>query len=311
MTPWLIRMAKHLLPYPIRSRLRNVYRAMKGASWAVASVEAGDREEAFRRLLCDLGVQPSDAVLVHSSAEAIAQTGISAMTVIRLLEETIQPEGVLLMPSFPFGNDFFGYLRTLQAFDVRRTPSRMGMITEIFRRLPDVRRSLHPTHPVCAKGREADWFVSEHHRDTTPFGVCSPFAKLALRNGLVIGLGVLPENCLTNVHVFEDGIGEQYPFRLYAEEQFQVVLIDHHGESLTFRTPVHNALSGARDIAVLTRALMAHNRIKYRDFFNAPCFGVRARLIDETLEELYRDGMTLYGRYEVAGKATKAEGPQA
>lgn len=147
----MMRLIKRLLPYPIRSRLRNAYRSMKKTSWSVIPANPEDREELFRLMLRDLGLQKGDTVLVHSSAEAMAQTGLSAAQTIRLLEEAILPGGLLLMPSFPFGNDFYGYLRTLQGFDVRRTPSRMGMITEVFRRMPNVWRSLHPTHPCVPK----------------------------------------------------------------------------------------------------------------------------------------------------------------
>lgn len=148
---------------------------------------------------------------------------------------------------------------------------------------------------MCAKGHRAEEWVCEHHIDETPFGPHSPFAKLSEQDGLVVGLGVLPENCLTHVHVFEDRMGKNFPFSLYEENLFQVSMIDHSGVLSVFRTPLHNTLSGTRDIRILTRALAKSNAVTYRNFFNAPCFGIRARKVDETLETLYRSGMTLYG----------------
>src|SRR5881397_1311983 len=42
------------------------------------------------------------------------------------------------------------YVQKNPKFDLRRTPSKVGPLTEVFRPLPSVVRSLHPTHPVAA-----------------------------------------------------------------------------------------------------------------------------------------------------------------
>ncbi|MBM3265957.1 MAG: AAC(3) family N-acetyltransferase [candidate division Zixibacteria bacterium] len=124
--------------------------------------------------------------------------------------------------------------------------------------------SSHP--PLCPRGHRAEEWVCEHHIDETPFGPHSPFAKLSEQDGLVVGLGVLPENCLTHVHVFEDRMGKNFPFSLYEENLFQVSMIDHSGVLSVFRTPLHNTLSGTRDIRILTRALAKSNAVTYRNF---------------------------------------------
>ena len=68
------------------------------------------------------------------------------------------------MPAFFFGGpeaDPAAYYLKRPVFDVRRQPSEMGLLSELFRRRESVRRSLHPTASVCALGhsRTRSWAV--------------------------------------------------------------------------------------------------------------------------------------------------------
>ena len=57
-------------------------------------------------------------------------------------------------------------------------PSRMGILSEMFRRQKDTRRSLNPAHPVLAAGPLASWFVEGHEECAYSCGPGSPFEKL-------------------------------------------------------------------------------------------------------------------------------------
>ncbi|NJS39886.1 MAG: AAC(3) family N-acetyltransferase [Rhodobacteraceae bacterium] len=59
-------------------------------------------------------------------------------------------------------------------FDAKRTPSEMGLLTELFRRAPGAKRSLHPTHSVTALGPLAEQLTATHHQATTPSGRGTP-----------------------------------------------------------------------------------------------------------------------------------------
>ena len=50
-----------------------------------------------------------------------------------------------------------------EVFDVRRTPTAMGLLSEMARRQSDAARSLHPTHSVVAVGPLAGELVATHH----------------------------------------------------------------------------------------------------------------------------------------------------
>ena len=82
------------------------------------------------------------------------------------------------------------WLESGRRFDVRRTPSMMGMVSESFRRREGVQRSLHPTHPVLVHGPEAARFIAAHPDCLHPCGPGTPFDELQKADGLVVFLNV-------------------------------------------------------------------------------------------------------------------------
>jgi aminoglycoside 3-N-acetyltransferase len=122
---------------------------------------------------------------------------------IQILQNLLQPGGTLLMPTFPFEGNQAAYVAANERFHVRNTPSKVGALTEVFRNMSGVLRSVHPTHPVAAWGEHARELLATHHEGST-FGVNSPFYKLREYDGLVIGLGTRLRNAFTIIHVAED-----------------------------------------------------------------------------------------------------------
>jgi aminoglycoside 3-N-acetyltransferase len=156
-------------------------------------------------LLRDLGFNPGATVMVHSSFSHIRRRvpDISPSKLIALLQDLIGPEGTLLMPTFPFQGAQGEYADKYPRFDVQNTPSKVGILTEVFRQMQGVVRSKHPTHPVAAWGRHASEIVSTHHLGPT-FGVTSPFYRLCEFEGIVVGLGTRYRYAFTIGHVIEE-----------------------------------------------------------------------------------------------------------
>ncbi|MGQ9732976.1 MAG: aminoglycoside N(3)-acetyltransferase [Candidatus Zipacnadales bacterium] len=133
-----------------------------------------------------LGLRPGWRVMVHSSLKSFGYVQGGAETVIRALQEVVTEEGLLLFPSFNHGAPFrpggCGY------FDPRETPTENGLIPETFRKLPDVYRSLNPTHAYAAWGRDAERYVTRHHLTLT-MGPDSPQGILWREGGYCLFLG--------------------------------------------------------------------------------------------------------------------------
>jgi aminoglycoside 3-N-acetyltransferase len=128
--------------------------------------------------------------MVHSSMDRLARRvpGMTPVGVIRLMQDLLGPGGTLLMPTFPFLGSQLEYVKSQGVFHPQKTPSQVGLITEIFRRMPGVSRSLHPSHPVAAWGKYARELTASHHLGTA-FGENSPLFQLQHYGGLVLGLG--------------------------------------------------------------------------------------------------------------------------
>jgi aminoglycoside N3'-acetyltransferase len=140
-------------------------------------------------------------VMAHVSMNEVKRTApaVDALGLVGLFKELLTPDGVLLVVTSPFLGLEADYVATHPTFDSRRTPSRMGLMTELFRRMPDTRRSLHPTHAVAGWGADVDALLATHHEGET-FAETSPFCLMRERSGIVVGLGVGVKNAFTVIH---------------------------------------------------------------------------------------------------------------
>lgn len=141
--------------------------------------------------LRELGVQPGDSLMVHSSLSSFGRVEGGALAVCRALQDAVTDEGTLLMPSFNHGGIFRkgGEPDFDACFEPRHTPTTNGAIPQAFWQMDDVFRSLNPTHSIAAWGRNAQRFVSGHHRVLT-MGTGSPLELLEQEGGYGLLVGV-------------------------------------------------------------------------------------------------------------------------
>ncbi len=141
--------------------------------------------------ICDalerIGVRPGMGLVVHSSLRSLGWVDDGPAVVCRALMRALTPDGTLLMPTFNHGKPFeqgeAGF------YDPETTPSVNGAITEAFRQLPGVHRSLNPTHPWSAWGKHAKRYLERHHATRT-MGHDSPLGHLHADDGFCLLLGV-------------------------------------------------------------------------------------------------------------------------
>jgi len=202
--------------------------------WVANTWLAYDRArllEALRKL----GVKPGDTVMLHSAYSREHGFSGSIGELIETFIEAVGPQGHLLMVSLPYRNAALDWLQSGRRFDVRTTPSMMGMVSEVFRRRPDVLRSLHPTHPVLVCGPQAERFVAAHAECLYPCGPGTPFDELARAGGKVVFLNV-PIDTFTFFHFLEHRVSPGLPFALYTEAPFDAPVVDAQGRARTVRT---------------------------------------------------------------------------
>lgn len=184
------------------------------------------------------GVRPAGVLLVHSSLKSLGPLPGGPETVVRALLEALGPQGTLAMPALSYQS--VGPFQ--RVFDVVRTPSCIGAIPEFFRTYPwdpgapGVRRSICPTHSVCAMGPQAESLLSHHHLDTTPCGEHSPFRKLRDLGGqvLMLGCGLRPN---TSMHAIEELVEPEY---LFLPEPVTYTAVLEQGQQRTVVCRPHN-----------------------------------------------------------------------
>jgi len=192
------------LPQPLLDRLRTVRKRYRSVRYRTRErlhpvrIERAQIEAALR----EAGLGEGDAAFVQAGMSSFGTIEGGPETVIEAFARVLGSDGLIAMPSFPLDRPAIEYLRADPVFDLLNTPSRMGAVSERFRTSEGVVRSLHPTHPVCARGPGAEELVAGHELAQTPFGVGTPFARLIERSAhqVYFGSGV---GAITMYHAYE------------------------------------------------------------------------------------------------------------
>lgn len=244
--------------------------------------------------LKSIGITNGDVIMLHSSLSKMGFVENAADTVIDAFTDVIGNEGTLVMPAFPAIGFNFDYLKTNPVFNINETPSKMGIITEVFRKKEHVFRSLHPTDSVCAIGKQAQYLVKDHFNQLTPYNSNSPFYKLCQLNGKIILIGV-DLNSLTNFHTPEDAI-TNFEFPVYHKTQFNTQVIDENGNKKTMLTKVHNPeWSIKRKCNDFIVPFENAGFLKHFTLGNAKCMIINANEMHNWLVENYTiNGISLY-----------------
>jgi aminoglycoside 3-N-acetyltransferase len=241
-----------------------------------------------------LGVQPGDTVLLHSSFEEHHGFRGTVQEVTDVFIDAVGPAGNLLMVSLPYRSSSLQYLSKLKRFDVRKTPSMMGMMSELFRRRPNVLRSLSPTHPMLVHGPKAQWFVAGHESCQHPCGPGSPFEKLVTCDAKAVFYNT-SFDAYTFFHYLEHLVSSEMPFRLYTDTPFPAQVVDFDGVVSTVPTYAFaiDAMRRRR-FAVLENELLRRHAIKKRRLGNGSLLVVSIRETVECVRDMTHRGVYFY-----------------
>lgn len=156
------------------------------------------------------GLEEGDTVLIHSSCkrtfERFARIGhrIEVDTILKSFLEAVGKRGTVLFPTFNF--DFCGG----KGYDIRKTPSKMGILTEAARLDHNSVRNGHPAYSFATIGYHAKAFGMDNYRG---LGKGSPFDKLTEMDGKIACLDINEQGSMT-YHHHVDAM-EQVPWRFF------------------------------------------------------------------------------------------------
>src|SRR5689334_5338465 len=114
--------------------------------------------QSITKVLNSFGIVETDNLFVHSSLSACGWMRYGPSGVIDVLLQWLGNKKTLVLPTHTYCYpDEEG---RCEVFDLAKTESQVGAITNYFWRRPGVARSLHPTHSLAAMGPEQDAIVS-------------------------------------------------------------------------------------------------------------------------------------------------------
>lgn len=181
-------------------------------------------KEQLKCQLRDMGILPTDTVLIHTSMKAIGNVEGGPDGVLDVFCEYLA-KGLFLVPTHTWDD----VTPENPYYDVRTSIPNIGLIprTAAFRK--DGVRSLHPTHSMWAYGADAEAFVAgeENAPSPTPAGYC--WDKVADRNAKILLIGV-ENNKNTFIHSVEERVG--LPDRI-SREPYDITVVDTEGRSHT------------------------------------------------------------------------------
>jgi len=153
------------------------------------------------RQLRSLGVLPGGVLLVHIAFRTVRPVENGPLGLIEALRDALGPEGTLVMPSWT-GDDS-------APFDPAMTPAAgdLGIVAELFRRLPGVRRAAH-AFAFAAIGPAAEAILVDP-LPLPPHIPKSPVGRVHDLDGQVLLLGV-GHDADTMLHLAELRAGVPY-----------------------------------------------------------------------------------------------------
>lgn len=250
-----------LLPAVGKQRLKSRVGSLR-RFWAERFRSYDARELATA--LLNLGVRPGDVLLMHSAFVPTNGFRGSPQALIEVILELLGRQGTLVMTSMAYASSTRDYLATHPCFDVRRTPSKMGVVTEIMRRRGGTLRSLSPTHPLIAYGARAESLLEGHDRCEFPCGPGSPFEKMLMVGGKMLYFD-LPFIGFTFVHYIEHQIRERLPFALYDPTPLRAILVDYADVRRELEVYVFSEEAvRRRQVGVITEAMRAAGTAHWR-----------------------------------------------
>ncbi|WP_031482530.1 AAC(3) family N-acetyltransferase [Maridesulfovibrio frigidus] len=146
----------------------------------------------LRNQFVNAGIKPDETIFIRISLSAAQAFEGGVKAYFDFLFDYFSPDGNIVMSSYTFNKSPILFLAENQIFDPKMSTDQLNLVSEMFRRTPGVKRSIHPTHSIVAYGKKAEWIVKDHHKSAECYGPQSPFARLYELKTKEISIGTAP-----------------------------------------------------------------------------------------------------------------------
>lgn len=187
-------------------------------------------KEELKKQLSDMGIRPSDTIMIHTSMRAIGEVENGADGLIDAFCEYLS-SGLFLVPTHTWDS----VCKEKPVFDVRKAVPCTGVVPRRAALRKDGVRSLHPTHSIWAHGKNADEFVKGEEKAQSPAPVGFCWDRLADIGAKILLIGVGNDKN-TFIHSVDERAN--LPDRLSAEP-YDTVIIDSAGREISGKMRGH------------------------------------------------------------------------
>jgi aminoglycoside 3-N-acetyltransferase len=293
LSPRLYRALSRGNQWLVRQKRRTLWRA------SAKPVEKNDISTALGR---QGTLSAGDIVMVHSSLSTLGRVEGGAEAVCDALLRVLGDEGTLLMPSYHQPEPVLQMIHDCRPVDLRVAPSTVGKLTEVFRRMPGVRRSSHPFCSVSARGRFALEMTSSHASSVFMCGPGTPTMQLVERKAKYMGIGV-DIRIVALYHALEEN-WSGFPRRVHCLKPFLVRYTDADGIGVEREIAVLDPAASVNRIdqegrgagirRFLTNHMLARGILKTFFLGQASCWFVDSEEFYNEIKALAADGITIY-----------------
>jgi aminoglycoside 3-N-acetyltransferase len=168
------------------------------------------KTKAFVELLESLGVGKSDIIMLHSNVSRLMKLPLDTKEKLRFLLDAFLaavPNGTFAVPTFTYA-----FCRG-KHYDAAKSPSEVGLFTEIVRRDPRAMRSTHPIFSVAAIGPDAPYLC--RNLSASSYGAGSVFERLHVGEAKLVHFDVPVVDACTFGHYPEQVVGLPYRYSKY------------------------------------------------------------------------------------------------
>ena len=280
-----------MLKQQLKHALKPVYLSAKRK--LVSSIYSYGPEQ-LAVALENFGIKTGDALMIHSGFSQFNGFTSSPEQLIEQVLDILGPDGNLLMMSMTYGGSSQRYAQTNSVFDVAKSPSVLGLISETFRRRGGVMRSANPLHPIVASGPLAGWLIQDHEKISHSCGRRSPFARFLKLDGKFLFFDAVFRS-LTFVHYIEDRHADQLPVTLYDPVPATMSVKMEDGTTIQTRRYLFSAEARERrNFAAIENAMLGSNRLLAHKLGNTRMLFCRASDVVKTTDELLQSGEGYY-----------------
>jgi aminoglycoside 3-N-acetyltransferase len=258
--------------------------------------------ERLQLVLRQMGIVETDTVLVHANFEPDSGFQGTPSDLVEGFVDLLGEKGNVMMVSIPFRGSAYDYLTQDKTFHVKKTMSMMGLVTEIFRRRNGTARSLHPTHPVLAFGKDSAWITAGHDACLFPCGPDTPFEKLRELKGKILFFDVA-FGSITFFHYVEDFLKDKLALPVYEDRIFSAVVVGADDVRHEIRTYAFTK-GVLRDTVTLEREMMRQGKLIVGKVGRSRLLLVTAEDVVSIMTDMVGKGWVPYGPVEPQGTCT-------